>query len=223
MVTFSVHAQVKPNLGTVNRMMNDAKTQMDKGNYESANVIFRQIIEGNYTIPQEMPYYFAETLYHLEQYDNSANFLKKYLEINRSGGDHFEAAKALENKLAEPLLAIRSCQLCDRKGYRYEPCSKCHGEKITEKSCQFCKSRGEVGCTTCMGSGLVTRRNVFNIIEYHECAKCSNTGRTICPVCEGTKQELITCMVCKGNGTQVSDQLCDHIGEINHTHEKIGN
>ena len=116
-------AQLKPNLGQTSRQMNAATQAMESGQYERANNIFREIIDSRVPLPPEMPYYFAETLFHLGQYDNSANFLNKYLEINGFKGDNYEAAKALEDKLIEPLNDIKACSLCDRKGYRYQTCT----------------------------------------------------------------------------------------------------
>src|SRR5690606_42103221 len=86
---------------------------MESRDFNKANQIFRQIIDRNVTIPQEMPYFFAETLFELKQYDNSANFLNKYLEINGFKGDNYEHAKSLEDRLKSPLNEIKSCHLCD--------------------------------------------------------------------------------------------------------------
>jgi len=43
-----------------------------------------------------MPYFFAETLFELKQYDNSANFLNKYLELAGFAGDHYKGAQELQ-------------------------------------------------------------------------------------------------------------------------------
>lgn len=204
------HAQMKPNLGQTSRLMNAAVKAMDEGQYEKANNLFREIIDSRVPIPPEMPYYFAETLFHLEQYDNSANFLNKYLEVNGFKGDNYEAAKALEQKLITPLSDIKVCQLCDRKGYRFEVCSTCHGEKSLEQACHVCKGHGIVGCSRCAGAGTVTKKTVFNIMEYFECERCSGAGRLSCPVCEGNKIIHSTCRICSGTGKLATSNICDH-------------
>ncbi|WP_076502969.1 outer membrane protein assembly factor BamD [Belliella pelovolcani] len=207
------NSQVQPTLGGTSRMMNNALAEMNKGDYEKANNFFRQIIESNLPIPPEMPYYFAETLFQLKQYDNSANFLNKYLELNGLKGENFEKAKALESMLEKPLNEIKACQLCDRRGYKFQVCFTCEGAKDIEQDCNYCKAKGIVGCNKCVGSGLITKRNVFNIIEYHECDKCSGDGRHTCPVCDGTKIETGKCKTCQGVGQLQSDQVCDHKAE----------
>ena len=217
MVFFShfadVMGQVQPNLGQTSRWMREALSAMEAKDYVTANARFRQIIDSNVPIPQEMPYYFAETLFELKQYDNSANFLNKYLEINGFKGDNYEHAKQLEQKLQQPLNEIRMCQLCDRRGYRYKVCFTCEGKKEVEQECSYCKGKGIVGCSRCAGSGLVTKKNVFNIVEYFECERCDGNGRLTCPTCQGTKLEVSACKTCQGSGRLNSEKLCDHTEE----------
>ena len=57
------------------------KFELDAIDYQTANSIFRNLIESGLPLPDEMPYYFSETLFALGQYDNSSNFLNKYLEL----------------------------------------------------------------------------------------------------------------------------------------------
>ncbi len=214
--TNTVYAQARPNLGSTSRLMNSAKAEMEQGNYEKANNFFRQIVESNLPIPPEMPYFFAETLYQLGQYDNSSNFLQKYIQINGAKGENYDAAKALEEKLNGPLLAIANCDFCNKQGYRTETCPTCDGAKQLVQPCSFCKEKGIVGCNKCMGSGLVTKRNIFNLIEYHECDKCKGDGRIDCPTCNGTTKEFAGCRTCQSKGVLVSEELCDHTEKPRH-------
>lgn len=204
--------QTQPHLGQASKLMNTALSAMEANEFQKANQYFRQIIDNNIPIPPEMPYYFAETLFQLKQFDNSANFLNKYLEINGFKGDNYEFAKDLEERLKKPLNEIRSCQLCDRRGYEYKSCFTCDGSKVIEQDCNYCKAKGIVGCSRCAGSGLVTKKNVFNIIEYFECERCSGNGRLTCPTCQGTKLEVGSCKTCQGAGRLNSEKICDHQG-----------
>ncbi|AGA79554.1 tetratricopeptide repeat protein [Echinicola vietnamensis] len=210
-------AQGRPSLGRTDRLMEMAKTSIANSEYEKANYYFRQIIESSASIPPEMPYYFAETLYELKQYDNSSKFLSKYLEINGFKAENYEAAKALENKLKAPLEAIASCKLCDTKGYRYQACPTCHGKKVIEQDCSLCKGRGIVGCSRCKATGIVTKKNVFNITEYYQCTRCKGEGRLTCPRCDGSLKEVSACHTCSGFGEVHSEELCDHQEHHEHT------
>lgn len=205
----SIYAQ-SPGLGTTSAMMSRANTAMEKGEYTKANAIFREIIESNQPIPAEMPYLFAKTLYALGQYHNSQSFVNKYLDLNGFKGSYYKQAKALQNQLVNPLAEIVSCQYCDARGYRYGTCETCHGEGKTEQACSLCKGRGIIGCSRCAGDGLVTKKNVFNILEYFECERCSGKGRLTCTACQGTLVEVDTCPVCEGSGHILTEELCDH-------------
>lgn len=210
--TLNLHtfAQVRPNLGSTSRTMNQALEAMEAKDYAKANEFFRQIIESNTPIPSEMPYYFAETLFELKQYSNSSSFLAKYLDLNGLKGEHYDKAKALEKKLEEPLAEIKACNYCDSKGYRMTECTTCHGDKEIKQNCSLCKAQGVVGCSRCAGKGVVTKKNVFNILEYYDCERCEATGRTTCSKCEGSKVEMGECRTCDGKGHITSEELCNH-------------
>lgn len=206
----TLYAQVSPNLGNTSRLMTLATAAMEAGEFEKANEIFRQIVQSNAPIPSEMPYFFAETLYQLKQFDNSRNFLGKYLDLNGFKGQHYQEAKALESKLEQPLKEISACEYCDKKGYRLLTCTTCLGEKQIEQNCTLCKTQGIVGCSRCAGQGIVTKKNIFNILEYYDCERCSGTGRLKCPRCEGTHLEYGECRTCAGTGHLESEELCNH-------------
>lgn len=215
---FRATAQIGPNLGQTDSWMKSAVAAIERSDYQTANGIFRNLIDSGLPLPEEMPYYFAETLYHLGQYDNSANFLNKYLELSGFTGDHYQGAQELQKKLEGPLHEIQTCQLCDRKGYRFKVCFTCDGNKEIQQDCDYCKAKGVVGCSRCGGTGMITKRNIFNIVEYFECERCSGKGRLTCPVCEGSLKEVSACRTCGGSGRLASENLCDHQAEEPHNH-----
>lgn len=196
--------------------MKNAKSALEKKDYQVANGLFRNMIDSGFPLPEEMPYLFAETLFELGQYDNSSNFLNKYLEITGFAGDHYLGAKELKEKLSAHLNAIQICQLCDRRGYQYQSCFTCDGTKQIEQDCNYCKAKGIVGCSKCAGSGMITRVNIFKIPEYYECERCNGKGRLTCPVCESTKVEISACKTCGGSGRLTSEQLCNHENTTHH-------
>jgi hypothetical protein len=199
------------NLGQTDRWMKGATGAMELKDYETANSIFRNLIDSGLPLPDEMPYFFSETLYELGQYDNSANFLNKYLELTGFKGENYEGAKQLQEKLKGPLSTIQACSLCDRRGYRYEVCTTCGGSKQIEQTCDYCKGKEIVGCSRCAASGMIKKVNVFNIVEFFECERCAGKGRLDCPECEGSGKEISDCKTCSGAGKITSDSLCDHL------------
>ncbi|SEI90590.1 hypothetical protein SAMN05192553_101787 [Cyclobacterium xiamenense] len=208
-------AQHQPSLGSTARLMEMALAAMSNEKYTEANGHFRELIASNLPIPPEMPFHFAETLYQLGQYHNSENFVRKYLDLNGFKGEHYSEARDLLQKLESPLAAIKACNLCDAKGYRYATCATCDGEGHTDQACSLCRGRGIIGCSRCAGDGMVTKKNVFNIVEYFECERCKGQGRLTCTQCEGSLLEHGDCPTCSGNGTIGSETVCDHL----HTEE----
>ncbi len=198
--------------------MKGALAAMERNDFETANSIFRNLIDSGLPLPEEMPYYFAETLFELKQFDNSQNFLNKYLEINGFRGENYEGAQALKKKLEKPLREINQCQLCNAQGYRLQTCETCNGAQQIEQSCSYCKGIGIVGCSRCAASGMITKRNIFNIVEFYECDRCNGKGRLTCPTCQGSKLEKSDCRVCGGAGKTVTESVCNH-QELEHDHQ----
>lgn len=210
MSSLDVIAQAGPNLGQTDRWMKGALAAIERNDYQTANSIFRNLIDSGLPLPDEMPYYFSETLYNLGQFDNSSNFLKKYFELTGFKGENYQGAKELQENLKIHISAIEACNLCDRRGYRYDTCFTCDGSKQIEQTCTYCKSKGIVGCSRCAASGLIKKVNVFNIVEFFECERCSGKGRLTCPECEGSGKEVSDCKTCSGAGKITSDHICDH-------------
>lgn len=204
----AVTAQV--NLGQTDRWMKGALAAMERSDYQTANSIFRNLIDSGQPLPEEMPYYFSETLFHLGQFDNSQNFVNKYLELTGFNGQNYEYAVRLKEKLKEPLAQIQDCKLCDRRGYRYATCSVCDGNKQIEQACAYCKANGVVGCSRCGASGMLKKVNIFNIVEFFECERCAGKGRLSCPTCGGSGKEVSACKNCEGSGKTPSADLCNH-------------
>jgi DnaJ-class molecular chaperone len=210
------HAQV--NLGQTDRWMKGALSAMERGDFQTANSIFRNLIDSGLPLPEEMPYYFSETLFQLGQYDNSQNFINKYLELTGFTGKNYEAATRLKEKLKAPLAQILACEQCDRRGYRYENCATCQGKKQTEQACSYCKAKGVVGCSRCGASGMIKKVNVFNIVDFFECERCAGKGRLACPTCSGSGKEVSACKSCEGSGKTASTALCNHEA---HVHQEV--
>lgn len=208
-------AQGIPNLGQTDRWMQGALAAIERKDYQTANELFRSLIESGLPLPEEMPYYFAETLFELGQFNNSKNFLDKYLEITGQTGQNLQGAKELKQKLTKPLAEISACGLCDSKGYRYEVCATCMGQKKQEQTCDYCKGKTIVGCSKCAATGMIKKINVFNQVEIFECERCNAKGRLTCPECQGTGKQVSECKTCLGAGRVTGEVLCDH-----HEHEE---
>lgn len=190
--------------------MNEAKSQMAAEKYEDANLSFRKLLALKTVLPSEMCYYFAETLYKINQLQNSKNFIQKYYKLTGSDGKYYKKTVALEKLVDEKFKEIESCSLCDDKGYTLKECHECHGEGHHTQSCHYCRGKGVIVCSVCGGKGVKISENLFKEKEYHSCTVCGSKGYRTCSVCNGTKTEEIKCNVCKGTGKEVTNKICNH-------------
>lgn len=192
-------------------LLKQAKLQMENGDFQKANLIFRKMLKLNSVLPTEMSYLFAETLYKVGQYENSKNFLEKYHQLTDRGSDYYLLSLELEKQIDKEIQRIRDCQLCSVSGYLLVPCDVCHQSGTTVQDCVHCRGTGIVTCSVCTGAGVIITTTQFNDKDYRSCEKCSSKGFINCPVCEGKKHIETACATCEGKGQKVTDQLCDHL------------
>ena len=191
-------------------LMNLAKAQMKASDYTDANKTFRKALASGKILPTDLSYLFAETLYVIHQYQNSQNFVDKYLDLAGQGGNYYEKAVELKALLNKEFEKIKDCSYCNLSGYRYIPCDNCHAEGTTTEECYNCKGSGITVCPKCLGQGVYITFNSFSGKQYHACDICDGKGYIECPVCHGEKTLTGTCSVCLGTGKKVSSILCDH-------------
>ena len=194
----------------VKQRTEEARQLMQDGKYDMAYTAFREILSSGKVIPSNLSYYFAETLYHIGQYQNSKNFIEKYIKITGKGGDYFNEATELSTLLKSEFDKITECSYCDLTGYRLMPCTQCHGAKSTIESCHICNQTGINSCKKCLGEGVIIELDVLGNKTYKTCDKCNGEGFHTCETCQGSKSITLNCPVCLGSGLEKSKKLCDH-------------
>ncbi len=183
---------------------------MDQGDYHGANRLFREILSSKQVLPTNLSYWFSETLFMIDQYQNSRNFADKYLEIAGRRGDYYAEAQDLIKLLDTKMTEIALCQFCDISGYRYLTCSNCDGIGEIFGDCHFCKGRGEHSCRRCFGEGVLITRRDFGLAQYQTCPLCEGSGIEVCILCHGARALKGDCPVCYGTGLESSKIICDH-------------
>lgn len=191
-------------------LIEQAKEYMASEDYEAANAMFRKALATKKTLPTEMSYFFAETLFVINQFQNSKNFVDKYLELAGKAGDYYDEAIALQQLLNERFDQIRTCNLCNLSGYRYVPCDNCGGLGKSTEACYQCKGHGLTTCNKCFGKGVLITLNALGQKIYGSCDLCDSKGYLECSLCHGEKTLSGACTVCLGAGKKVSSQICNH-------------
>ena len=200
-------ASVERELSTLYK---EAQSLMAEKDYESANQKFRDILKLGTKLPAEMPYLFAETLYYIEQYQNSKSFLEKYFEIMGTAGSYYDNALILKDKLEKELNVAGKCKYCDYAGYKLKSCPVCNGEKQLLSKCNHCEGIGKVGCTLCAGDGVIVQLGALGDKRYKTCHRCKGKGVHTCSICEGEKEFYRYCDHCLGKGEVSTDIICNH-------------
>ncbi|MCZ6522194.1 MAG: molecular chaperone DnaJ [Bacteroidetes bacterium] len=194
----------------VTKHYNAGVESFENGQFDEANKSFRRALSTNKVLPTNLSYYFAETLYHLGQHQNSKNFVDKYLSLAGYGGDFYEEASFLLELLETEFDAIKNCDLCNVFGYRLNPCDQCEASGIELTSCHQCNGVGNTICPKCMGKGVLITVDAFNQSHYEECDKCSGDGHIVCELCAGNKVITRICVVCLGTKLKSSTIICNH-------------
>ena len=194
----------------MNQRLNYAKELMAQEKYQEANAVFREMLNSGQVLPDDLAYLFAETLYMLGQYQNSRNFLIKYLQVAGKNGNYYKQATELDALLEEKLHENEYCAFCNHEGYRFITCTHCEGSGQVIDHCSHCKGSKIINCQTCYGEGVQIYTDNFGKRKYKTCPTCKGNGTHDCPVCLGVGEVERYCPVCSGTGKEASAIVCDH-------------
>lgn len=209
----SAYSQGDVNPG-IEEFMDLAVEQMHQENYQAANLTFRKILSTGEVIPTDMTFLFSHTLYMIDQFQNSKNFLDKYFRLTGRGGKYYNDALELKRVLDKEIEEILSCSLCDSHGYRLQPCTVCHQTGIVSQTCSFCLGVGVTLCKVCDGSGVLITKNPLGEDHYQTCPNCDGKSQVVCKVCSGEKIEVSQCAACNGSHFKATETLCNHKDEV---------
>ena len=182
-------------------------------NYKAANIAFRRALATNEVLPTNLSYYFAETLFHVKQYQNSKNFADRYIKVAGQGGDFYNEAVFLQEQIDGEFLAIKECHRCNNFGYRLIACVRCNSTGIETLECPQCRGTGNTICSQCTGRGVVISVDKFGQNRYETCPKCSGEGVTICDRCHNHKIIARICSLCLGTKMRPTTLICNHEDE----------
>ncbi|MGI9542682.1 MAG: hypothetical protein ACR2MX_05440 [Cyclobacteriaceae bacterium] len=198
----------------IKEYMELALDQMHDENYQAANLTFRKILASGEVIPTDMTFLFSHTLYMIDQFQNSKNFLDKYFRLTGRGGKYYSDAVELKRVLDKEIEEILSCSLCNSHGYRLQPCTVCHQTGTISHTCSFCQGVGVTLCKVCDGSGVLITKNPLGEDHYQTCQNCEGKSQVDCKVCAGKKVKISKCSACNGTHFQATETLCDHEDEV---------
>lgn len=185
----------------VDRLMRLGVRQMELGNYKAADLSFRKILNLRTFIPDELSYYYGNTLYQLKEYRLSNEFISRYIKLSDSNSTYLDTAYNLQNILIVKMQKIKECVECDKDGYKIEliECNVCSGDGIQVGPCNRCHGTGEEVCKVCFGEKVEIQKTSFGR-RYVPCTNCNETGQVTCQKCDGEKVLDFSCKKCGGSG-----------------------
>ncbi len=145
---------------------------VETGHYHEANKAFLTVLNPNKTMPDEICYFFAVSLYQTNYVDQSEELLIKYLELTADEGNYFEEATTL-------LRLIRS-----NRTTIVEDSAVIEEEIPNPKTATYnketkCKPGDKVICPICKGSGVIVSEGSFGNY-YRPCPYSDEQGLMSC-------------------------------------------
>ncbi|MEQ8358127.1 MAG: hypothetical protein RH860_01475 [Cytophagales bacterium] len=200
MFSSTVNAQSQDS-SAIEQFMRLGKRQFEIGAYKAADVTFRKALNLRTFVPDELCYFYGNTLYQLKNYSLSQNFLNKYLELTDSNATYTDTTLALLTLLEQKQKLIEACAECDEDGFKIElhECHVCSGDGLLIGPCNRCQGSGEEVCKVCLGEKVEIQRTSFGR-RYIPCTNCNETGYVQCTKCSGDGKLEYKCKECNGKG-----------------------
>lgn len=145
---------------------NEAKTLVDSGKYELANIQFLKLLSPSIVLPDELCFYFGKSLFHTGYPIQCESFLKKFLDLKGKKTVYQEEIEEILRELNPKLSSENSLKdvnsnkkieldhsLCG--GNEYITCPICNGTKVRVedgdfgqiyKTCHYCNEHGQMSC-----------------------------------------------------------------------------
>lgn len=150
-----------------NREIETASALMDKGQYDSADYIFRHVIQNMKVLPTNISYYFGKNSYYIKRYKQSINWLNKYIELAGTSGQFFDDAVAVLDKAEKEYREERSRDFADMV------------KELSKKEQVKCEDSSMVICPVCHGLGVIVKETAWGK-EFIACPFSNDDGRMSC-------------------------------------------
>jgi hypothetical protein len=149
-------------------IMEDGVDLMEAGNYEEADLKFKQILRNMEVLPADITFYFGKNSYFLYQYKQSINWLNKYIQLKGTQGRFFDESVSYLKRaeMAYKLETERNTQEVLNEF-----------SKINEFDCN---GKTHFQCPLCTGEGVLIKPGKMNNTLYQTCPFCNGNGFLTC-------------------------------------------
>ena len=151
----------------LDRMIETGAEYMDAGDYEAADKIFRDVLRQAEVVPTEMTFYFGKNSFYLEKFEQSTDWLNKYIQLKGTQGRFFAEASDLLNKSNSAIRLMRQQETAET-------------EAILAANYDIdCGPTGKVVCPVCQGRTVIISKTAFGE-NYRECPYSDEHGFLTC-------------------------------------------
>lgn len=149
------------------RKMDQGVDSMNFGKYKVAEELFKQVLKEAKVVPTDLTFYFGKNSFKLEKYQQSIDWINKYIEIKGTSGRFYQEAVTILDKAQTEFLKIREA---DRK----------EAQVIFSSNYEVdCGPSGKVICPVCRGEDVIIERGPFGN-TYRDCPYSDDHGYLTC-------------------------------------------
>ncbi len=140
---------------------------LENGLYDRADVKFRYVLANLKSLPSDLTFHFGKNSYFLKQYQQSIDWLNKYIQLKGTNGQFSREAVEIKEKAEKQFLAEKAVRTQEV-------------EQVFSTNYEIdCGPSGMVTCPVCRGEHVIIRRGTF-ANEYRTCPYCNEHGLLTC-------------------------------------------
>ena len=140
---------------------------LENGMYARADVKFRYVLANLKSLPSDLTFHFGKNSFFLKQYQQSIDWLNKYIQLKGTNGQFSREAVELKEKAEKQFLAEKAVRAQEV-------------EQVLSTNYEIdCGPSGMVTCPVCRGEHVIIRRGTFSN-EYRTCPYCNEHGLLTC-------------------------------------------
>ena len=142
---------------------------MNQGEFVRANSHFMRVLANVSVVPADLCFYFGKNSYHLQKYQQSKDWLTKYMELKGTTGRFFDQA-------AEYLKLAQADQESDTPEAPAVSSAPAKPKPVTID----CNQTPYVRCPVCGGRGVIAKPGKLGTLVYQTCPYSDESGRMSC-------------------------------------------
>lgn len=149
------------------RQLDQAVELMDNGDYTAADEKYKYILENLKSIPSDLTFFFGKNSFHLKKYQQSADWINKYIQLKGTTGQYHDEAIDYLKKAEAEILKEKNQQVQK-------------AEQVLSRNYDIdCGPSGKVSCPVCKGDHVIIKKGAFGD-EYRTCPYCNDHGMLTC-------------------------------------------